>query len=130
MDSELLALRRACQASPDDKVLHFKYRMACCRAGRFELTGLEPGDTVTVDEQESPWIRGVWEGEVIRVFDAGDKYVRPKVREGQSLRYRVRPSPAYLVKGLYLTREDIANVSIPVFPKDPEQPSTTTTTEV
>src|SRR5436190_10158612 len=66
------------------------------------LAGLEVGDVVAVEEVESPWVRGAWRGEVLRVFDAGDKYVRPIDRE---LPYRVKPSAEYLARSEEHTSE-------------------------
>ncbi|MEZ0228661.1 MAG: hypothetical protein ACAI25_08555, partial [Planctomycetota bacterium] len=98
----------------NDSWARYRYRLECVRAGRPELAGLEVGDVVAVEEVESPWVRGSWRGEVLRVFDAGDKYVRPVDRE---LPYRVKPSAEYLAKGLYLTREDQAVLVLPAMPR-------------
>lgn len=113
MDGEILKLRRSTIEDGADALARYRYRLACVRAGKPELAGLEAGDVVLVEEVESPWVRGTWRGEVLRVFDAGDKYVRPLERE---LPYRVRPSADYLAKGLYLTREDLATLVSPALP--------------
>lgn len=114
MDGEILRLRRRVVEDGSDPWARYRYRLECVRAGRADLAGLEVGDVVSVEEVESPWVRGPWRGEVLRVFDAGDKYVRPIERE---LPYRVRPSAEYLAKGLYLTREDQAVLVLPAMPR-------------
>jgi hypothetical protein len=113
LDGELLRLRRILKEDQGDVWARYRYRLECVRSGRTDLAGLEVGDVVSVLEVESPWVRGTWRGEVLRVFDAGDKYVRPIDRE---LPYRVRPSAEYLAKGLYLTREDKATLVVPALP--------------
>ncbi len=113
MDRELQRLRRRLIEDQGDAWARYRYRLECVRLGRPDLAGLEVGDIVCVEEVESPWVRGSWRGEVLRVFDAGDKYVRPVERE---LPYRVRPSAEYLAKGLYLTREDQAVLVLPAAP--------------
>ncbi len=113
MDRDLLELRRRTLEGTDDLLTRYRYRIACLRSGRAELAGSEVGDVVLVDEVESPWVRGQWRGEVCRVFEAGDKYVRPL---DQNLNYRVKPPPEYAAKGLYLTREDQTNLLTPVAP--------------
>jgi len=113
MDGEIRRLFRRLDEDRSDAWARYRYRLGCVRAGRPDLAGLEPGDVVAVEEVESPWVRGAWRGEVLRVFDAGDKYVRPIDRE---LPYRVKPSPEYLAKGLYLTREDVAVLVLPAAP--------------
>lgn len=114
MDGEILKLQRRLIEDEHDAWARYRYRLECVRAGRAELAGLEVGDVVSVEEVESPWVRGSWRGEVLRVFEAGDKYVRPIDRE---LPYRVKPSAEYLAKGLYLTREDQAVLVLPAAPR-------------
>ncbi len=114
MDGDFLLQRRRLLEDANDPWARFRYRLGCVRAGRPDLAGLEVGDVVSVQEVESPWVRGAWRGEVLRVFDAGDKYVRPVEAE---LPYRVRPSLEYLAKGLYLTREDQATLLLPALPR-------------
>ncbi len=114
MDGEILRLKRRLLEDQTDGWSRYRYRLECVRAGRPDLAGLEAGDVVSVEEVESPWVRGAWRGEVLRVFEAGDKYVRPLDAE---LPYRVRPSAEYLAKGLYLTREDNARLIEPVVPR-------------
>jgi hypothetical protein len=118
MDRDLLDLRRRVLEEGADATARYRYRVECLRAGRPDLAGLEVGDVVLVDEVESPWVRGSWRGEVLRLFDAGDKYVRP-LDPGVS--YRVKPSPEYLAKGLYLTREDRTSLVRPALPLDPSR---------
>jgi len=113
LDGQLQRLRRLITADEGDLVARYRYRLECVRAGRPDLAGLEVGDVVAVEEVESPWVRGMWRGEVLRVFEAGDKYVRPVEDE---LPYRVKPSAEYLAKGLYLTREDLAVLVLPALP--------------
>jgi hypothetical protein len=113
LDRDILGLGRLTRQDEADAWARYRYRVALVRAGKHELAGIEIGDTVSVEEVESPWVRGVWIGEVLRVFDAGDKYVRPI---GADLAYRVRPSAEYLAKGLYLTREDQARLIAPAVP--------------
>lgn len=103
MDEMLTTLGRRSAADPMDDTARLRYRLACLRDGRSDLAGLEPGDVVWVEEVESPWVYGPWRGEVLKIFEAGDKYVRPL---DPALVYRVRPSPEYLARGLYLTRQD------------------------
>lgn len=103
MDRDILEWRRRVLEEAGDACARYRYRIECLRAGRRDLAGLEVGDLVLVEEVESPWVRGAWRGEVLRLFEAGDKYVRPV---DAAVPYRVRPSPEYLAKGLYLTRED------------------------
>lgn len=114
MDGEILRLQRRIAEDQNDPWVRYRYRLECVRAGRPELAGLEVGDVVGVEEVESPWVRGAWRGEVLRVFDAGDKYVRPVEHD---LPYRVKPSAEYLAKGLYLTREDQAVLVLPAMPR-------------
>ena len=116
MDGELLRLRRRVIEDQSDPWARYRFRLECVRAGRPDLAGLEVGDVVSIEEVESPWVRGAWRGEVLRVFDAGDKYVRP-IDPG--VLYRVKPSPEYLAKGLYLTREDQATLVLPATPHAP-----------
>jgi hypothetical protein len=118
MDRDLLDLRRRVLEEGADATARYRYRVECLRAGRPDLAGLEVGDVVLVDEVESPWVRGSWRGEVLRLFDAGDKYVRP-LDAGVS--YRVKPSPEYLAKGLYLTREDRTSLVRPALPEGPSR---------
>ena len=113
MDELLTRLRRVSAEDPRDLAARFRYRLECVRIGRAEMAGLEVGDVVWVDEVESPWICGGWRGEVLKVFEAGDKYVRPLDR---AISYRVRPSPEYLAKGLYLTRQDRTRLVEPAAP--------------
>ena len=115
MDDDLRTLERAIKEATteqDKNSARTKYRRALIRAGKPELAGIEAGDLVIVDEKvwktadgliTGPWILGEWTGLVIRVFEAQDKYIRPIE---QNVPYRVRPSPEYLARGLYLTRED------------------------
>jgi len=114
VDGEILKLRRQALVDRSDPWVRYRYRIACVRAGLPELAGVEAGDVVAVEEVESPWVRGPWRGEVLRVFDAGDKYVRPV---GGPIPYRVRPSSEYLAKGLYLTREDRTTLVLPAQPR-------------
>lgn len=74
--------------------------------------GLEVGDIVEVDEVESPWVRGRWRGQVMRLFDAGDKYVKPV----DKVCYRITPKEEYLADGLYLSREDRTTLLTPKTP--------------
>jgi hypothetical protein len=118
VDDLLSTLRRRAVADPGDDAARFRFRLACVRDGRTDLAGIQPGDIVWVEEVESPWVYGPWRGEVLKVFEAGDKYVRPLE---PSLVYRVRPSPEYLARGLYLTRQDkttlIEPASVPTEPR-------------
>jgi hypothetical protein len=115
LDRDLVDLRRRVLEAGNDPCARYRYRVACLRAGKPELAGIEVGDLVLVDEVESPWVRGRWRGEVLRLFDAGDKYVRPV---DPIVSYRVKPSPEYLAKGLYLTREDRTFLVVPGLPRE------------
>lgn len=121
MDERLRDLERASKAVPDDLDARFRFRVECVRLEKFDLAGVEPGDIVIVDEVESPWIRGQWEGVVLQAFEAKDKYVRPT--HPQKCDFRVRPSKEYLAKGLYLTRLDQAILRFPRVPGQPVDPN-------
>src|SRR5581483_8352420 len=112
---------RATKLDPTDGRAELRYRTECVRQGRHDLAGVKVGDIVQIEEVESPWVRGTWEGIVLRKFDANDKYVRPT--HPAELNFRVKPSPAYMAQGLYLTREDKVSCKIPVTPGSPP-PST------
>ncbi len=115
MDSDLSALERRMKEQPDDVNARLRYRLACLRAGRPELAGILPGDKVRVDEVEHPWVRGPWDGLVIRVFEVGDKYVRPL--HGARLDYLVQTSPEYVEQGLFITRKDRTILIEPALPE-------------
>lgn len=97
------ALRRAARDGLDEP----RRRWLALRAGREDLARpFVEGDVIEVHEVDSPWLRGPWEGVVLRVLPKNDAYVRPLNRPGK--RFRVRPSSEYLAKGLYLTHKDVA----------------------
>lgn len=110
-DAVLRELERACREAPEDYSATFRLRLALIRAGRADELKLTVGDIIQVEEVESPWIRGTWVGEVLRVFPDGDLNVKPRDYDQT---YRVKPSKEYYTKGLYLTREDKRVIIEPV----------------
>lgn len=92
----------------------FAYRNALIRAGLAADAGIEIGDICLIEEKESPWIRGAWEGEILKIYEKGDAYVRPVNYEQP---YRVKPSAHYYNAGLYLTHSDLKRVTKPVLPE-------------
>lgn len=111
MDARLRELCRQSGLDPDDACALYRLRINYLRVGDLQQAGLAAGDVVLVDERESPWVRTPWEGEVTRVFEEGDAYVRPV--NAKALEFRLKPSAEYLAKGLYLTREDVVTLTTP-----------------
>lgn len=117
-DEKLNELKREMEENPDDQNAKYRFRVEAVRAGRGGEAGFEVGDEVDVEEKESPWVKGNWRGVVLRVFDAGDKYIRPLTDDKE---WRVKPSPEYFQKGLYLTKEDSVTLVVPIAPGEAEK---------
>lgn len=122
-DDTLRELERAALAG--DAVARWRWRIELVRAGRADEAGIEKGDEVLVEERESPWVVGPWEGVVMKHYlsgeeshHGGDGYVRPLLR-ARSLVWRSghAPSPEYLEAGIYLTHNDRRTLLRPVAPR-------------
>lgn len=118
VESDSLNVARiARQTTGYDPVVRFNFRTALMRAGKPEVAGIEPGDIVMVVEAQSPWCRRHWKGVVMQIFQAGDSYIRPIE---SLMNFKIRPSPEYMTKGLYLTREDQLVLITPVLDPNPD----------
>lgn len=90
-------------ADHNDHWAVYRLRLNAIRIGNHQAAGLSEDDIVEVEEMESPWINGSWKGQIVTLYKKGDSYIRPY---SAGCNYRVRPSPEYLAKGLYLTSTD------------------------
>lgn len=73
---------------------------------------VEIGNVIEINEVENPWRNGPWRGEVLRLLDEGDAYVRPTEDYDKITNWRVRAHRDYVNKGLYLTRDDMAAAKV------------------
>lgn len=116
-DEEIRKLENIVKESPADVWARYRLRRNYLRAERFDEAGFQVGDLVLVEEAHSPWTRCKWDGEILRLFVSGEKYVRPIKEQGEII-WRFTPSEDYLKKGLYLTPEDKVTLIRPYLPKN------------
>lgn len=114
MDAEILELRRKV-VEEDDPQARFRYRIACVRNGRLDLAGIQVKDIVLVNEKESPWIKGRWRGQLLRLFEGGHMYVNPL---DSDIKWRYKPCSQYRLStlGIYLTPKDEITLLEPAAP--------------